>query len=100
MKTRRDKDMEQENEKLDYSELSMPELTDKMHKLMHKLMPNLMYELTTSELTEELKAWSKDGRMDVDAVTDELADYIEVFTELKAVCEEMLRMVCDKEFDE
>ena len=33
-------------------------------------------------------------------MTDELAEYIEVFTEMKAVCEEMLRMVCDVEFDD
>ena len=38
--------------------------------------------------------------MDVDAVTDELTEHIDVLGEMKAVCEEMLRAVCDKEFDE
>lgn len=79
-----------------YSELSVLELLNELYELKYKLM----YELETAGMTEEMEGWVGDGRMDVDAVTDELTEHIEVLTEMKAVCEEMLRAVCDKEFDE
>lgn len=82
---------------LEYDKLdSMQELVHKLYELKYKLM----YELATAGMAEELEGWSKDGRMDVDAVTDELTEHIDVLGAMKAVCEEMLRAVCDKEFDE
>lgn len=82
---------------LEYDKLdSMQELVHKLYNLKYKLM----FELATAGMAEELEAWLDDGRMDVDAVTDELVEHINVLTEMKAVCEEMLRAVCDKEFDE
>lgn len=88
--------MRQEREQRDYCELSMQELVDKLYEMKYKLM----YELATAGMAEELEAWLDDGRMDVDAVTDELVEHIDVLGDMKAVCEEMLRAVCDKEFDE
>ena len=82
-------------EKKDYSELSVLELINELYELKYKLM----YELATAGMAEELEGWLKDGRMDVDAVTDELTEHIEVLGDMKRICEEMLRMVCDKEFD-
>lgn len=83
-------------EKKDYSELSVQELIDKLYELKYKLI----CELATAGMADELEAWLDDGRMDVDAVTDELTEHIDVLGDMKAVCEEMLRAVCDKEFDE
>ena len=83
-------------EQKDYSELSVLELINELYELKYKLM----YELATAGMAEELEGWVGDGRMDVDAVTDELMEHIDVLGEMKAVCEEMLRAVCDKEFDE
>lgn len=83
-------------EEKDYSELSVLELINELYELKYKLM----YELATAGMAEELEGWVKDGRMDVDAVTDELVEHIDVLGAMKRVCEEMLRAVCDKEFDE
>lgn len=83
-------------EKKDYSELSVLELLNELYKLKYKLM----YELATAGMAEELEGWVGDGRMDVDAVTDELVEHIDVLEAMQRVCEEMLRAVCDKEFDE
>lgn len=83
------------NEKIDYSQLSVPELIDKLYKQISKWT----YDLKTDDMTDELDAWADGTCIDVDAVTDELTEHIDVFTEMKAVCEEMLRAVCDKEFD-
>lgn len=83
-------------ERKDYSELSVLELINELYELKYKLM----YELATAGMAEELEAWLYDGRMDVDAVTDELVEHIDVLGDMKAVCEEMLRAGCDKEFDE
>lgn len=80
----------------DYSELSVLELINELYELKYKLM----YELATAGMAEELEAWAGDGCMDVDAVTDELVEHIDVLGAMKRVCEEMLRAVCDKEFDE
>lgn len=80
----------------DYSELSVLELINELYELKYKLM----YELATAGMAEELEVWVKDGRMDVDAVTDELTEHIDVLGAMKRVCEELLRAVCDKEFDE
>lgn len=96
MKTRRDKDMELENEKLDYCELSVLELINELYELKYKLM----YELATAGMAEELEGWLADGRIDVDAVTDELVEHIDVLGAMKRVCEEMLRSVSNVEFDE
>ncbi len=81
-------------EKKDYSELSVLELINELYELKYKLM----YELATAGMAEELEGWLADGRMDVDAVTDELMEHIDVLGAMKRVCEEMLRAVCDKEF--
>lgn len=83
-------------EQKDYSELSVLELINELYELKYRLM----YELATAGMAEELEAWLYDGHMDVDAVTDELTEHIDVLGAMKAVCEEMLRAVCDKEFDE
>lgn len=83
-------------EKKDYSELSVLELINELYELKYKLM----YELATAGMAEELEGWLADGRMDVDAVTDELVEHIDVLGAMKRVCEEMLRAVCDKEFDD
>lgn len=85
-----------EREQRDYCEMDMQELIDKLYEQKYKLM----YDLATAGMAEELEGWSKDGRMDVDAVTDELTEHIEVLGDMKRICEEMLRAVCDKEFDE
>lgn len=77
-------------EEKDYSELSMQELIDKLLELRHRLM----YELATAGMAEELEGWVGDGRMDVDAVTDELTEHIDVLGAMKRVCEEMLGRVC------
>lgn len=83
-------------EKKDYSELSVLDLINELYELKYKLM----YELATASMAEELEGWLDDGRMDVDAVTDELMEHIDVLGAMQRVCEEMLRAVCDKEFDE
>lgn len=83
-------------EEKDYSELSVLELLIELYGLKYKLTE----ELATAGMAEELEAWLYDGHIDVDAVTDELMEHIDVLGEMKAVCEEMLRAVCDKEFDE
>ena len=76
-------------EEKDYSELSVLELINELYELKYKLM----YELATAGMAEELEAWLDDGRMDVDAVTDELVEHINVLGAMKRVCEEMLRRV-------
>lgn len=88
--------MRREEEQRDYSEMDMQELINELYELKYKLM----YELATAGMAEELEAWAEDGRMDVGAVTDELAEHVDVLGAMKTVCEEMLRAVCDKEFDE
>lgn len=79
-------------EEKDYSELSMQELIDKLLELRHRL--------EIIKMAAALEAWLDDGPMDVDAVTEELVEHIDVLGAMKRVCEEMLRAVCDKEFDE
>lgn len=91
-----DKGMEREEEKRDYSQLSVLELIDELYGLKYKLM----HELATATMAAELEVWDDGAGMDVDAVTDELREHIDVLGAMKAVCEEMLRAVCDKEFDE
>lgn len=83
-------------EKKDYSELSVQELINELNNLKHKLM----YELDTECLANELYEWVGGAGVDVDDMTDELTGHIEVLGDMKAVCEEMLRMVGDKEFDD
>lgn len=80
--------MELEYDKLD----SMQELIDKLYKLEAKRM----YDMST----DELEALADGLCMDVDALANELTEHIEVLGAMKAVCEEMLRMVCDVEFDD
>lgn len=80
--------MELEYDKLD----SMQELIDKLYKLEAKRM----YDMST----DELEALADGCIIDVDALTDELTEHIEVLGDMKRICEEMLRAVCDKEFDE
>lgn len=79
--------MRQEREQLDYSELSMQGLIDKLYKLKSKQM----YDLST----DELEALADGCIIDVDALTDELEAHIEVLGAMKRVCEEMLRRVCE-----
>lgn len=76
----------------DYSELSMQELIDKLLELRHRL--------EIIKMAAALRAWADGACIDVDALTDELAEHVDALTEMKAVCEEMLRMVSDKEFDD
>lgn len=83
-------------EKKDYSELSVQELIDKLYEQKYKLM----YDLATAGMAEELEGWLADGRMDVDAVTEELMEHIDVLGAMKTVCEEMLNIVCDSELDD
>lgn len=78
--------MGRDYEKRDYSLLSVPKLLDKLCKLTY----DLDQELCTGDLIGELDAWVRGARVDVPDMTDELAEHINVFTELKAVCEEML----------
>ncbi len=73
-------------EKKDYSELSVLELINELYELKYKLM----YELATAGMADELEGWLADGRMDVDAVTDELMEHIDVLGAMKRVCEEIL----------
>lgn len=87
---------ESRHEQKDYSELSVLELLIELYGLKYKLTE----ELATAGMAEELEAWLYDGHIDVDAVTDELMEHIDVLGAMKRVCEEMLRAVCDKEFDE
>lgn len=75
-------------------------MVNKLYKLKRKLMHDLMYELTTNELAEELRAWADGACIDVDALTDELAEHIDALGDMKRICEEMLRAVSDKEFDD
>lgn len=83
-------------EQKDYSELSVLELLIELYRLKYKLTE----ELATAGMAEELEAWLYDGHIDVDAVTDELMEHIDVLEAMKRVCEEILRAVCDKEFDD
>ena len=76
-------------EKKDYSELSVLELINELYELKYKLM----YELATAGMAEELEAWADAACIDVDALTDELVEHIDVLGAMKAVCEEMLRRV-------
>ncbi len=75
--------MELEYDKLD----SMQELIDKLYKLEAKRM----YDMST----DELEALADGVCRDVDALANELTEHIEVFTEMKTVCEDMLNIVCD-----
>lgn len=79
-------------EKKDYSELSVQELINKLLELR--------YKLKIIKLANKLRLWDKGAYTNVDALTDELTEHIDVLGDMKAVCEEMLRAVCDKEFDE
>ncbi len=81
--------MERETEKRDYNLLSMSELLDKLCELTY----DLDQELCTGDLIGELDALIRGARVDVPDMADELTEHINVFTELKAVCEEMLRRV-------
>lgn len=87
-----DKGMEREEEKRDYSQLSVLELINKLLELR--------YKLKIIKLANKLRLWDKGAYTNVDALTDELTEHIDVLGAMKAVCEEMLRAVCDKEFDE
>lgn len=87
--------MEREEEKRDYSLPSMRVLIGELYDLKYKLL----YELATATMAAELEEWEEGACMDVYAVTEELEAHIEVLGEMKAVCEEILRAVCDKEFD-
>lgn len=80
--------MEIEYDKLD----SMQELIDELYKLEAKRM----YDMST----DELESLADGVCRDVDALANELTEHIEVFTEMKAVCEEMLNIVCDSELDD
>lgn len=78
---------------LEYDKLdSMQELIDKLYKLEAKRM----YDMST----DELEALADGLCMDVDALANELTEHLEVFSEMKAVCEEMLNIVCDSELDD
>ena len=88
--------MEREEEKRDYSLPSMRVLIGELYDLKYKLL----YELATATMAAELEEWEEGACMDVYAVTEELEAHIDVFTDMKAICEEMLRMVSDVEFDE
>lgn len=80
--------MEIEYDKLD----SMQELIDELYKLEAKRM----YDMST----DELESLADGVCRDVDALANGLTEHIEVFTEMKAVCEEMLNIVCDSELDD
>lgn len=79
-------------EEKDYSELSVLELINKLLELR--------YKLKIIKLANKLRLWDKGAYTNVDALTDELMEHIDVLGAMKTVCEEMLRAVCDKEFDE
>lgn len=85
------KGMKLEKEQRDYGVLRM---LDKLSELKYKLRRGLAIT------AQELEAWAGGACIDVDALTDELTEHIDVLGAMKAVCEEMLRAVCDKEFDE
>ena len=70
----------------------MQELIDELYKLEAKRM----YDMST----DELESLADGVCRDVDALANELTEHIEVFTEMKAVCEEMLNIVCDSEIDD
>lgn len=81
-----------ECEKLDYCQLSMQELIDRLYKLESKKM----YDLST----DELEALADGDCIDVDALMGELAEHIYVLTDMKAVYEEiMLRVPYEEELD-
>lgn len=84
--------MRQEREQLDYSELSMQGLIDKLYKLKSKQM----YDLST----DELEALADGCIIDVDALTDELEAHIEVLGAMKRIYEEILCKVCNGTFDD
>lgn len=87
-----DKGMEREEEKRDYSELSMQGLIDKLYKLKSKQM----YDLST----DELEALADGLCMDVDALANELTEHIEVLGAMKRIYEEILCKVCNGTFDD
>lgn len=84
--------MRQEEAQLDYSELSMQGLIDKLYKLKSKQM----YDLST----DELEALADGCIIDVDALTDELEAHIEVLGAMKRIYEEILCKVCNGTFDD
>lgn len=86
------KSMRQEEAQLDYSELSMQGLIDKLYKLKSKQM----YDLST----DELEALADGCIIDVDALTDELEAHIEVLGAMKRIYEEILCKVCNGTFDD
>ena len=89
--------MELEKEKTDYCLLTMRELCNKLYELKYNRMIGLM----TASMTTELEAWADGADMDVDDVTADLTEHIDVLTEMKAVCEEMmLRVVIDENLDD
>ena len=84
--------MRQEEAQLDYSELSMQGLIDKLYKLKSKQM----YDLST----DELDALADGCIIDVDALTDELEAHIEVLGAMKRIYEEILCKVYNGTFDD
>ncbi|WP_281674264.1 hypothetical protein [Porphyromonas asaccharolytica] len=85
MKTRRD-----------YRGIEFPTMISDLDELRHKLE----CELDTDGMINELEVWAKGDSVDVDAMTDDLVEHIDVLGEMRGVCEEMLRSVGDVEFDE
>lgn len=81
--------MEGEAGKRDFGELRMQELINRLYELKYKLM----YELATAGMAEELESWICRAGMDVEAVTEELVEHIDVLADMKAVCVEMLYRV-------
>ena len=77
------------NEKIDYSQLSVPELIDKLYKQISKWT----YDLMTDDMTDELDAWADGACIDVDAVTDELTEHIETYQQMASICEELRRRI-------
>lgn len=85
------KGMKLEKEHRDYGVLRM---LDKLSELKYKLRRGLAIT------AQELEAWAGGAWVDVDALTDELAEHIDALGDMKRICEEILRMVSDKEFDD
>lgn len=79
--------MRREEEQRDYCEMDMQELIDKLLELRHRL--------EIIKMAAALRAWADGACIDVDALTDELTEHIDVLGAMKAVCEEMLRAVCE-----
>lgn len=59
----------------------------------HGLMYELKYELGTEDMASEIEAFDALEEVDTETLADNLVTHIDTFANLRAICEEMLRVI-------